>query len=88
MGRCSRRATLRRLIEKQASANTGATLVISELEHPRGYGRVLLDSEGMVVDIIEEKAATEEQKRIRLINPGIYCFRSDLLWTAHRGDPD
>lgn len=72
--------TLRRLIEKQAAAATGATLIISELEHPRGYGRVLLDSEDMVVDIIEEKAATEEQRRIRLVNPGIYCFRSDLLW--------
>ena len=34
----------------------------------------------MVVDIVEEKAATEEQRQIRLVNPGIYCFQSDLLW--------
>jgi len=73
-------ATIRRLIDKQTGNDTAATLITSTLENPRGYGRVLLDNDQMVVDIVEEKAATEEQRRIRLVNPGIYCFRSDLLW--------
>ena len=29
---------------------------------------------------MEEKAATPEQKSIRLINSGIYCFQAPLLW--------
>lgn len=73
-------ATIRRLIEKQRATDTAATLISTTLENPRGYGRLLLDDEGMVLDIVEEKAATEEQRRIKLVNPGIYCFRSDLLW--------
>ena len=73
-------ATIRRLIEKQKAAGTAATLISATLDNPRGYGRLLLDNDGMVVDIVEEKAATEEQRQIRLVNPGIYCFRSDLLW--------
>ena len=72
--------TIRRLIEKQRAAGTAATLISATLDNPRGYGRLLLDNDGMVVDIVEEKAATEEQRQIRLVNPGIYCFRSDLLW--------
>lgn len=72
--------TIQRLIDKQVAGGTAATLIATKLENPRGYGRLLLDDEGMVVDIVEEKAATEEQRRIQLVNPGIYCFQSDLLW--------
>ena len=54
-------ATIRRLIDKQTGNDTAATLITSTLENPRGYGRVLLDNDQMVVDIVEEKAATEEQ---------------------------
>ena len=72
--------TIRLLIEKQKATHTAATLISTTLENPRVYGRLLLDDEGMVLDIVEEKAATEEQRRIRLVNPGIYCFRSDVLW--------
>lgn len=72
--------TLRRLIEKQTGADTAATLITTVLDNPRGYGRVILNEQGMVSGIVEEKAATPEQKAIRLVNSGIYCFRSDLLW--------
>src|SRR5436305_290837 len=72
--------TIQRLIDKQKASDTAATLITATLENPRGYGRVFLDQDGMVTDIIEEKAATEEQRRLKLVNPGIYCFRSDLLW--------
>ena len=73
-------ATIRRLVEKQRAGKTAATLISATLENPRGYGRLLLDNDDMVVDIVEEKAATEEQRHIKLVNPGIYCFRSELLW--------
>jgi bifunctional UDP-N-acetylglucosamine pyrophosphorylase / glucosamine-1-phosphate N-acetyltransferase len=33
-----------------------------------------------VTAIVEHKAATEEQKSVRLINSGIYCFDAALLW--------
>lgn len=72
--------TLRRLIEKQIESDTAATLITTILENPRGYGRVLLDSDGMVSAIVEEKAATLEQAAVRLVNSGIYCFRAELLW--------
>jgi bifunctional UDP-N-acetylglucosamine pyrophosphorylase/glucosamine-1-phosphate N-acetyltransferase len=32
------------------------------------------------VEIVEEKAANPEQKKVREINSGIYCFDAPLLW--------
>src|SRR5260370_4621644 len=78
-------ATLRGLVEKQAAADTAATLITTVLDNPRGYGRVILDERGMVAGIVEQKAATPEQAAIRLVNSGIYCFRADLLW-KHIGE--
>src|ERR1700692_4761719 len=52
--------TLHRLIQKQSSADTAATLITTVLDNPRGYGRVILDGRGMVAGIVEQKAATPE----------------------------
>jgi bifunctional UDP-N-acetylglucosamine pyrophosphorylase/glucosamine-1-phosphate N-acetyltransferase len=77
--------TLRALIARQSGSNRGATLITTTLEDPTGYGRVFLDEDGTVRAIVEEKAATPEQRESQLINSGIYCFRSDLLW-RHIGE--
>jgi bifunctional UDP-N-acetylglucosamine pyrophosphorylase/glucosamine-1-phosphate N-acetyltransferase len=37
-------------------------------------------ADGTVAAIVEQKAATEEQRAIREINSGIYCFNADLVW--------
>lgn len=78
-------ATFQRLIQQQVRSDLAATLITTRLEDPTGYGRVLLDAEGHVRAIVEQKAATPEQLRVNLINSGIYCFRSDLLW-KHIGE--
>jgi bifunctional UDP-N-acetylglucosamine pyrophosphorylase/glucosamine-1-phosphate N-acetyltransferase len=41
---------------------------------------VILNSQGDVTAIVEEKAATPQQKSIQVINSGIYCFEAPLLW--------
>ncbi len=72
-------ASLQRLVDAQAQSSAAATLISTRLEDPTGYGRVLLDGAN-VAAIVEQKAATPEQLSVQLINSGIYCFRSDLLW--------
>ena len=74
------RETLAELRNSQGSSKAAATLITTTLDNPTGYGRVMLDSDGRVAAIVEEKACSEEQRQIRLINSGIYCFRADLLW--------
>jgi bifunctional UDP-N-acetylglucosamine pyrophosphorylase/glucosamine-1-phosphate N-acetyltransferase len=78
-------ATLRELVDRQARGSAGVTLITTHLEDPTGYGRILIGKEGDVEAIVEQKAATTEQLAIRLVNPGIYCFRADLLW-KHIGE--
>jgi len=72
--------TLQRLRDLQSSSGTAATLITTTLEDPSGYGRVILNGHGDVTAIVEDKAATVEQKSIQVINSGIYCFEAPLLW--------
>jgi bifunctional UDP-N-acetylglucosamine pyrophosphorylase/glucosamine-1-phosphate N-acetyltransferase len=78
-------ATLESLRDSQTDSDAAATLITTTLEDPTGYGRVILNDAGDVTAIVEEKACTPEQKKIKLINSGIYCFRSELLW-KHIGE--
>ncbi len=72
--------TLRKLVRRQTSGKTAATLITTRLDDPTGYGRVILGDRGDVRTIVEQKAATPEQLAVPIINSGIYCFRADLLW--------
>jgi bifunctional UDP-N-acetylglucosamine pyrophosphorylase/glucosamine-1-phosphate N-acetyltransferase len=78
-------ATLRRLLAEHEKNGAAATLITTRLADPTGYGRIILDERGNVQAIVEQKAAAPEQLAIDLINPGMYCFRSDLLW-KHIGE--
>lgn len=72
--------TLQKLRDLQSASGAAATLITTTLEDPTGYGRVILNSQGDVTAIVEEKAATPQQKSIQVINSGIYCFDAQRLW--------
>ncbi len=73
-------ATLGRLRDMQTDSEAAATLITTTLEDPTGYGRILQNDGGDVTVIVEEKACSPDQRKINLINSGIYCFQSELLW--------
>jgi bifunctional UDP-N-acetylglucosamine pyrophosphorylase/glucosamine-1-phosphate N-acetyltransferase len=73
-------ATLEQLIARQHASDAAATVITAELNDPTGYGRIIRATDGSVAAIVEQKAATEQQKAVREINSGIYCFRAELLW--------
>lgn len=55
------------------------TVITAELENPHGYGRIIRTESG-ISGIVEQKDASEEQKRIREVNSGAYWFRTaDLI---------
>ena len=56
------------------------TLMTTVLENPTNYGRIISDESGKVLAIVEEKDASEEQRRIKEINAGIYCVNSKFLF--------
>jgi len=54
-------------------------LMSLELDDPAGYGRIVRDDRGQVTRIVEQKDASDDEKRIREINTGILaCSRRFL----------
>jgi bifunctional UDP-N-acetylglucosamine pyrophosphorylase / glucosamine-1-phosphate N-acetyltransferase len=72
--------TLQKLLQSHDASGAAATVILTELDDPTGYGRAILDDSGAVRAIVEEKAATQEQRLVRIINSGIYCFEAQVLW--------
>ncbi len=77
-----RTETLQKLIQQHAADDTLCTMLTVRLENPTGYGRVVRDEEGRFSKIIEHKDATEDERQIREVNAGIYCFDSQRLFAA------
>ena len=68
-----------RLHEKNSCAASVLSIVI---DNPFGYGRIVRDSKGCFTGIVEEKDATDEQRKISEINTGIYCCKASFLFEA------
>lgn len=49
-------------------------------EHFKGFGRIIRDGNSHIAKIQENADASEEQKAITEVNPGIYMFNSEWLW--------
>jgi bifunctional UDP-N-acetylglucosamine pyrophosphorylase/glucosamine-1-phosphate N-acetyltransferase len=75
-----RAETLRALIDEHLTAKASCTILSVRLENPSGYGRVVRDEAGDFQKIVEQKDATEDERQIREINAGIYCFDNEKLF--------
>ncbi len=69
--------TLKKLIHSTPPHALG--MVTAHLEHPTGYGRIIRNKQHQIVSIVEEKDATEEERKIKEINPGIYFVPTPYL---------
>ena len=77
-----RTQTLAELLERHAGDGNAVTVLTAEVPDPTGYGRIVRDSGGAVLEIVEEKDATPEQRAIKEMNSGIYAFDGLLLADA------
>ncbi|MGD0771910.1 MAG: bifunctional UDP-N-acetylglucosamine diphosphorylase/glucosamine-1-phosphate N-acetyltransferase GlmU [Candidatus Solibacter sp.] len=75
-----RTATLRRLIAQATEGSAAGVLMSALMDDATGYGRVIHDQRGAVLDVVEQKSCTPEQLAMREANMGIYCYRADLFW--------
>ena len=66
-------------LKKLCSQESDLSILTTVLENPTGYGRVLKDKENDVVEIIEERDADLEQKKIREIFTGILVAKGGVL---------
>ena len=73
-------ALLADLLEKHRATGAACTGVAARMADPSGYGRMVTDLRGRLVRIVEHKDATPDERKIDLINSGIYAFnRAELF---------
>lgn len=71
------RDTLEALLE--SSNQQALKLLTTELDDPTGYGRIVRDASGQVLNITEEKDADDEIRLINEVNSGIMCLPATWL---------
>jgi len=76
--------TLKDVIEFHENNGCSATVITAEVDDPTGYGRIIRDSNGNVIRIVEQKDASPEETAIKEINSGMYCFTIEHLVKALR----
>ena len=74
-----RKETLTDFMKYHVENNYASSVMTSYLENSKGYGRIVRNNDKSISNIIEEKDANEEQKKIKEINTGIFCFNGKLL---------
>jgi bifunctional UDP-N-acetylglucosamine pyrophosphorylase/glucosamine-1-phosphate N-acetyltransferase len=74
-------ARLGRALDTAEPAAPLAMLTV-RVPDPTGYGRILRDAAGRVVRVVEQKDASEAERAIDEINPGIYLSRAPFLREA------
>ncbi|TCU68904.1 UDP-N-acetylglucosamine pyrophosphorylase /glucosamine-1-phosphate N-acetyltransferase [Tissierella praeacuta] len=72
-------STIDELINYHSKNQFKATVLTAILDDPTGYGRIIREDTGDILKIVEQKDASEEEKKIKEINSGIYCFDGKLL---------
>jgi len=68
----------------QASRPVGiaAVLATAVLDDPAGYGRIIRDQSGHIKAIVEHNDCTDEQRKIKEVNPSYYLFNNKILFEA------
>lgn len=77
---CVRPSTYAALYE--ACRDADMVVLTAEPEDAASYGRVIRNSEGTVEKIVEFKDCSEEEKAVREVNTGIYCFNNEALFAG------
>ena len=80
-----RAETLAALIQQHYNhrgRGAACTILTVRLEDPTGYGRIVRGEDGLFSRIVEQRDATDEERKIKEINSGIYCFNTKKLFAA------
>jgi bifunctional UDP-N-acetylglucosamine pyrophosphorylase / glucosamine-1-phosphate N-acetyltransferase len=77
-----RAETARALVDLRRDSGALVGIMSMHAQPPSGYGRIVRDTAGRVVAIIEERNATPAQFALSECNSGVMCFDADWLWSA------
>jgi bifunctional UDP-N-acetylglucosamine pyrophosphorylase/glucosamine-1-phosphate N-acetyltransferase len=76
----------KKLLKTHRQRKNAMTLVSMLYDNPSSlaWGRIIRNDADDVVAIVEEKEATEEQKKIQELNAGLYVFNRDIIMDGYK----
>lgn len=76
-----KKETIKKLIDLHRKEKAAVSLLTFEYDYPDKikYGRIIRDKSNFVIDIVEQKDATPEQRLIKEVNPGFYCINFKFI---------
>lgn len=74
--------TLQKMQQQHEEQQAACTVLTAVMDDALKYGRIIRNSEGNVLKIVEFKDAGEAEKEINEINTGIYCYDAKSLFEA------
>lgn len=77
-----KRSTYQALVATHLKEGNLCTLLSGRADQPLPYGRIIRDSQGRFLRIVEHKDATEAERAVTELNAGIYLFQAQPLWEA------
>jgi len=75
-------ASVARVLEVQHARQAAVVVATAEVPDPTGYGRMIRDSGGALLRIVEHRDATPAEREVREINSGVYVFELAPLFAA------
>lgn len=66
-------------VQEHQNSGNDVTVVSFNVENPFGYGRMIIDAAGQLLRIVEEKVATDEEKKITLINSATMIIKRSVI---------
>ena len=74
--------TVRAAVDYHKANGNSATVISAVLDDAAQYGRIIRNDDGSFRCIKEFKDATEEERKVKEINSGMYCFNCSDLFEA------
>src|SRR5262249_46056482 len=71
--------TLQALLAKHRNNNNAGTILTIMADDPTGYGRIIRNKSGNLERSVEQRDASPDERAIKEINAGIYCFEIPAL---------
>ena len=74
-----KKETYAALVDAHMKGSNACTILSGSAADKLPYGRILRDEKGDFAGMVEDKDATEEQKKITELNSGVYVFNAKAL---------
>jgi UDP-N-acetylmuramoyl-L-alanyl-D-glutamate--2,6-diaminopimelate ligase len=71
--------TINKVIDLHRKTGAKLTFVTLLKDDPHGLGRTIRDKDGGLMAVVEEKDATEKERKVKEVNDGMYVFEKELL---------